>query len=320
MVDDPAAQGQPKKWDQAVMAVNAFVNDPKSGNLDVALGFFPIDTGVCDGSTYNVPNVPLARLPSPMQAQAVAMALTNNAPTRGGGGGIFGNPGSRGTPIEGALRGGENYCMVYQAQNPTEKCVVVLITDGAPNGCSQDPTVLSGIAAAAKMQSDVLTFAIGMDGADFNLLDQIATAGGSNCGATPACNVTGGTASFNAALDAIRTTVSKTTTTVQNSKLACTYSIPAPTNGDKLDPTLVNVQITRNGAVEKYGQVPDVASCPQFGGKGWYYDDNANPKSVNFCPDTCHSLETPDGGLPAGTTAPKVDVLFGCKSIPAIPA
>jgi hypothetical protein len=240
-----------------------------------------------------------------------------NAPQGNGGGG--GQPGARGTPIEGALRGGENYCLMFQAQNPAEKCVVVLITDGAPNGCNEDFTALANIAADAKMRN-VLTFAIGMDGADFKLLDQIATAGGSNCGATPSCDVRGGTASFNAALDAIRTTVSKTTTTVQNSKLACEYTIPPPTDGQKLDPDKVNVQITKDGIVGKVGRVDGVAGCAAVGNKGWYYDPPTDPKSVKFCSSTCSSIEAPDGGLPAGTTAPHVDVLFGCKTEIAIPA
>jgi hypothetical protein len=209
--------------------------------------------------------------------------------------------------------------MMYQAQNPAEKCVVVLITDGAPNGCAMDAATLAGIAADAKTRANVMTFAIGMDGADFNLLDQIATSGGSSCGATPACNVANGTTSFNDALDKIRTTVVQTQMVVQKTKVACTYDIPPPKDGQTLDRNKVNVQITNNGSVQQIGQVPSAAACGMFGNAGWYYDDDANPKSVNFCPSTCGSVETPDGGLPVGTTPPHVDVLFGCKTIIAIP-
>jgi hypothetical protein len=315
MTDTPKNASQPK-WDQATTAMKAFVADPASANLDVALGFFPIATGSCDGTNYNTPAVPLARLPSAAQVTAVTNAIAQNAPTNRGGGGA----GQSGTPIEGALRGGENYCMVYQAQNPTEKCVVVLITDGAPNGCSEDFGVISGIAADAKVRANVLTFAIGMDGADFNLLDQIATAGGSSCGATPSCNVASGTTSFNDALNAIRTTVTQTQMVVQSTKLACEYTIPMPADGEKLDRSKVNVQITQDSVSHKVGQVPDEASCASYGNAGWYYDDANNPKSVKFCPSTCSSVDVPDGGLPVGTTAPRVDVLFGCQTVSAIPA
>ncbi len=316
MNDTPKGASQ-TKWTQVTNALNAFVTDPKSNNLDVALGFFPIDSGQCDGTNYNMPTVPMGHLPSQPQATAIANAISSNAPGRGGGG--FGNPGATGTPIEGALRGGENYCMVYQAQNPQEKCVVVLMTDGAPNGCAMDSATLSGIAAAAYMQSQVLTFAIGMDGADFTLLDAIATAGHSSCGTTPSCNVANGTTSFNDALDMIRTTVVQTMMVVEKTKLACTYDIPPPQNGQTLDRNKVNVQITNNGSVQQIGQVPDAAACAMYGNAGWYYDDPTNPKSVNFCPSTCGSVETPDGGLPVGTTPPRVDVLFGCQTVVAIP-
>jgi hypothetical protein len=316
MRDTPNGASQ-NKWTQATDAVNAFMTDPKSANLDVALGFFPIDTGQCDGTNYNMPKVPMARLPSQMQAMAVASAITANAP--GGGGGGFGNPGASGTPIEGALRGGENFCMVYQAQNPTEKCVVVLITDGAPNGCAGDAATLTKIVKDASDMQHVMTFAIGMDGADFNLLDQIATAGGSSCGATPACNVNNGTTSFNDALDKIRTTVVTTMMVVQKTTLACQYNIPPPKNGQTLDPSKVNVQITKDGATQKVFQVKDAADCANFGNAGWYYDP-MNPSTVKFCPSTCGSVETPDGGVPVGTTPPRVDLLFGCKTEMAIPA
>jgi len=316
MKDTPVGSTQ-SKWTQATDAVNAFMTDPASKNLDVALGFFPISTGQCDGTSYNVPAVPLARLPNPTQAMNVANALTANSPSNRGGGGIGGQGG---TPIEGALRGGENFCMVYQANNPLEKCVVVLITDGAPNGCSMDSTVLAGVAADAKMRANVMTFAIGMDGADFNLLDQIAMAGGSSCGSTPACNVANGTTSFNDALDMIRTTVVQTQMVVQTTKLACQYDIPTPQNGQKLDRDKVNVQITKDGAVQQVLRVPDAQSCSSYGNVGWYYDDPNNPKSVNFCPSTCGSLDIPDGGVKVGSSPPRVDVLFGCATRLAPPA
>ncbi len=312
MKDTPRNATQ-DKWTQATDAMNAFVADPASAGLDVALAFFPIPSGVCDGTNYNVPKVPMARLPSAAQVTAVSAAITANAPGNGGGG-------QGGTPIEGALRGGENYCMVYQAQNPAEKCVVVLITDGAPNGCNQDFATLAGIAGSAKMQANVLTFAVGMDGADFGLLDQIATAGGSTCGSTPSCNVASGTMSLSQALNAIRTTVTQTQMVVQSTKLACEYTIPTPSNGQNLDPNKVNVQITKGGVANKVGQVPDMASCASFGNAGWYYDDPKAPKTVKFCPSTCSSLDVPDAGVPVGTEAPHVDLLFGCPSHISIPA
>src|SRR5262249_2031158 len=82
------------------------------------------------------------------------------------------------------------------------------------------------------------------------------------------------------------------------------YAIPDPMNGEKLDRNKVNVQITHDGMVDKIGQVPDMASCAQFGGKGWYYDNPADPKSVKFCSATCTSLGSPDAGLAPAAPAP----------------
>lgn len=187
---------------------------------------------------------------------------------------------------------------------------VVLITDGAPNGCNQDPVTIAAIAAEAKARADVMTFAVGMDGADFVLLDRIASAGGTNCGAAPACNVNGNGTSLVDALDKIRTTVTQPTTGGQGTKIGCQYSIPTPANGQKLDPTKLNVQITRNGTVLEIGQVAGAASCRNFANSGWYYDDPVNPKRVEFCSATCESIETPDGSA----TSSKGDILFGCQT------
>ena len=310
---DPPASGTSTKWDQAVTGMNAFVSDPQSAGLDVALAFFPIDFGTCDGSTYSTPNVPLGRLPSTTQVDAVTTAITNNAPKLGGPGG---GPGSSGTPIEGALRGAENFCMVQQAEHPDEQCVVVLITDGAPNGCAQDSATLAGIAAEANARAGIATFTVGMDGADFTLLDLIALSGASTCGATPACTVNGSGTKLIDALNKIRTVVNQPTTGGHGTTLGCQYSIPALKNGQALDPAKLNLRITTNGAVREVGQVPDMASCQAVGDEGWYYDDPGRPKSVHLCPATCRAAERTDGGVDSGTPS-TVEVLFGCKTVTA---
>jgi Mg-chelatase subunit ChlD len=101
------------------------------------------------------------------------------------------------TPTIDALTGGTDYCAQFQAQHPDERCVVVLVTDGQPNGCGLssncgggqgggndcvDPNSEAELTpiAAAGQTNGVLTFTIGMAGvtADgFALLDAIAIAG-----------------------------------------------------------------------------------------------------------------------------------------------
>lgn len=313
------------KWSQTTVAVNAFVNAPASNGIDVALGLFPLNNGTCAGGAYDTPVVPMKRILDPGQSQAVAGALSSNSP--GGGGGNNGS-GSSGTPIEGALRGAVNFCLQYQASSPTgEKCVVVLITDGAPNGCAEDQATLAGIAADGYAKAGIMTFAIGMDGADFTLLDAIAVAGHSDC--TPnvtgseSCNVTGGVTSFNDALALIRNTVTTTTTTteiqnvVQTTELPCDFAIPSPPPGQQFDRDKVNVNFV-NGASEAILRVTSAGDCPNFGDKGWYYDDPNTPTKIQLCPGTCSEVKAASGDGGTITTVngdgPRVDILLGCAS------
>ena len=65
-------------------------------------------------------------------------------------------------------------------------CVGVLITDGVPeraDGCIENYQELADIAGTAhRGPAAVRTFAVGMAGADFGLLDAVATEGGTSCG------------------------------------------------------------------------------------------------------------------------------------------
>lgn len=320
------------KWTQTTTAVNAFVTAPASNGLDVALGLFPQSAGTCTGTAYDTPVVPMKRILDPAQAQAIASALSSNAPGGGGGflGGLLGGGGGSGTPIEGALRGGVNFCLKYEAASPTgERCVLVLITDGAPNGCAGDQATLTGIVADGYAKTGLMTFTIGMDGADFTLLNAIAVAGHSDC--TPnvagneACNVTGGVQSFNDALALIRNTVTTITTTteiqnvVQTSVLPCDFAIPAAPPGEQFDRNKVNVDFV-NGVTESILRVASASDCANFGDKGWYYDDPNAPTKIELCSGTCSAVQAAsgDGGtvvsLDASIEAPRVDILLGCAS------
>jgi hypothetical protein len=238
------------------------------------------------------------------------------------------------TPTVGALIGGTDFCTAYQAANPDQKCVLVLVTDGAPNACglsanngnSVDPAsagVLTPIAANAfnNPTDSVITFTLGMNGvaADgFTLLNQIAIAGGSDC--TPntpgneACNLTsGGAQGFLDALNTIRKSVQVTTTSnqtitttvTQTSTLPCEWSIPAPTTaGQTFDPAKVNITLSSGGSSDTLGQVPTLADCPAGG--GWYYDVPSAPTRILTCPATCTTIQS--------TTDAKVSVVVGCTT------
>jgi hypothetical protein len=297
------------RWTLATQAVQAFTTDPQSVGLDVALQFFALPSGGCDGTGYNVPEVPLG--PLPQNAAAINNAYAAHLPFTD-------------TPIEPALRGAVNYCLQFESTNAQEECVAVLITDGAPSTCLQDANGLAAIAGDA-FSKGVMTYAIGMEGADFALLDGIARAGGTDC--TPggpgqeSCNVTGGGTSFIDALNTIRKTVShdvtttKTVTEVHTSELACDFQIPAPPAGQTFDPNKVNVHFLHSGTDDPVLQVPSEADCAKAGDRGWFYDNPTAPTAIKVCNGTCASIKasTGDAGVVVGDP-PEVRVLLGCET------
>jgi len=293
------------KWTTLINAITAFVNDPSSAGLDVAIQFFPPLFADCNPATYATPAVPLGRLPG--HAQAIITELNNHQPL------------TFGTPIEAALAGAEQFCTAFkQSTNrnpPDEDCVVVFMTDGDPTACSTDTNVIAGYAATAWQNSQVRTYAIGMDGAVFALLDEIAKRGNTDCdpnGAGYACNATSGSAGLSAALAAIRDTISNTVTRTETvtAPLKCEWGIPPPPEGETFDPNQVNVDLRANGTQTRLGNVASEAECATHT-NGWYYDDPSNPTRILACPDTCTAVTSP--GV-AG-----VVVAIGCATEVAVP-
>ncbi|MBN2192109.1 MAG: VWA domain-containing protein [Polyangiaceae bacterium] len=324
-MDDSAAGSRQSKWDEAVEAVTSFVNDPASDGIDVAIQYFQaVNAGrradLCDGEAHSNPAVPIGPLPD--QAEAIVDSLAATGPD--------GN-----TPTVGALTGGTQFCTEFQAAHPDERCVVVLVTDGQPNGCGLDATCPDGNSrdcvdpnaesvlvpiAAEGLEDGVVTFTIGMAGVTsegFDLLDALAAAGGSDCSPDnaggEACDVsTTGAQGFLQALNAIRDsivltdTITETVTTTLTTTLPCEWAIPDPPGGETLDPNLINVNLI-DGETILIGSVSTVDDCGRASGPAWYYDDPDAPTTVAVCPDTCDLISTSE-------TA-RVEVLFGCTRV-----
>ncbi|HVU06168.1 MAG TPA: vWA domain-containing protein [Polyangiaceae bacterium] len=306
MLDQSASMVGPK-WTAAVGAITAFLTDQKSAGLDVAFQIFPnnfppLPSGCsnCAGTDCAVPMYAMGQLPG------AAAAITGDLAQR--------LPFGLGTPIEAGLRGSTQFCASYQSAHPEEKCAVVFITDGAPSTCATGQDLVN-IAGAALTQNKVQTFTVGMDGADYTLLDQIAQAGGTDC--TPnapsfACNATD-TQSFLTALEGIRTTITVThevTHEVTHTKpVACEYSRPDVPDGKAFDKSKVNVEYTTGGVKTDVLHTDSVSTCPPEG--GWYYDDNDAPTKILVCPSTCTTITS--------LTDITFNVLFGCetKNVPA---
>jgi hypothetical protein len=289
---------QPTKWDYTLDGLNTFLNDPASAGLELGLGYFP-DAGQCDGSGYDVPSVPLGVLPE--HAPVLGASLLARQPV--------GN-----TPLEGALRGVTNYCLRFNAEHPEASCVAVLITDGAADECdARSAADLAAIAASAR-EGGVITYAAGMQGADFGVLDAIGAAGGGDCDPEQpgfACDLTANRQALVAALDSIRDRTRtqlriERHTEVQREVLPCQWQLPPAPSGAALDPERVNVRLSLGGeAQDALPKVVDSASCNASG--GWYYDDALAPSQVLACPVTCAALQA--------ESQARVDLLLGCKTV-----
>jgi hypothetical protein len=312
-----------------VASLQEFVTSPESAGVDVAIQYFnppdqgrgggvpAVDDDVCTGVFHSTPDVPMGRLPDNAQA------LVDSLDAAGANGT---------TPTVGALAGGVQYCEDFQAQNPDEHCVVVLVTDGLPHGCGLcqmdqamgcfDPASLDTLAplAAAGLAAGVQTFTVAMDGVPaegFTLLDAIAAAGGTDC--TPpdpgneSCNVSStGSAGLVETLTAIREsvtvteTVTEVETVTETETLECQWGIPAPPEDQgALNPDRVNVTLALDGGdPEIITSVESEADCATTGGVGWYYDNPEAPTIIFACPESCATIQNAED--------PSIQILLGC--------
>jgi hypothetical protein len=91
-------------------------------------------------------------------------------------------------------------------------------------------------------------------------------------------------------------------------KLGCEFAYPKSTSGQQTDPTRVAVHYTPGkGAKKTLTQVTDASKCASIP-DAWYYDDNANPTKILFCPTTCAAAGADTDG--------KLEVAVGCKAPP----
>jgi hypothetical protein len=288
------------RWDLASSALTGFFADPAAGGLQVALRFFPHDSPApgcndeaCDVAACAQPVVPLATLAAePADAHEAALVAASVAaapPARLPGQGM--NVGSQGTPISAALGGALSWAAAQRMAAPEESAVVVLVTDGQPNGCEEDIETIAGLAQNAFATSQIRTYAIGLTGSRESDMDAIAAAGGTTKGIFISDGATAKQDLLNA-LAAIRGSV-----------LDCDFEMPKASNGMQVDPTKVNVKYTPAGGTQMtLGRVPDMAGCGTA--PGWYYDNELNPTRILLCPASCNSASVEVDAT--------LEVLLGC--------
>jgi hypothetical protein len=201
------------------------------------------------------------------------------------------------TPTSAALQGAVDHAKTWQTAHPDHVVVAVLATDGDPTECDTDLNNINAIAAgAANGNPKIRTFVIGV-GSSLSALNGIAAAGGTQSAFIVDTNQNTNQ-QFLAALNAI-----------QGSALSCSYTVPVPTMGTP-DYGAVNVQYTpgNGGSPVLIPNVSDKAHCPAQG-DAWYYDNPAAPTQIILCDPSCNKIEADTMG--------KVDVVLGCKTVPA---
>jgi hypothetical protein len=302
MNDKPVPPQTMTKWAQASAAMRTFFASPSTAGMQVWLRLFPkgnCSKSSCDGEQSPYPNtvaacsqpgVPLGALtaaaaPADAQEQALVAALPANA-TLGGTNG--------GTPMSAALQGVENAAATYAQANPAQAphTVVVLVTDGTPNGCAANvnPDV-ANIAAAALSANGIKTYAIGLLGSNQADMDAIAMSGGTSMGVF----LGNGGNTQQQLLDAFGA--------IQAANASCDFDVPAPPAGLTLNPNTVNVNYTDGaGMTTTFPEVSGAAACGTTG--AWYYTNGTS--HITLCTSACTTVQADPGA--------KVDVLFGCDS------
>jgi len=195
-----------------------------------------------------------------------------------------------GTPMSATLRTITSRLRSERMRHPMH---LVLVTDGEPNHCQSSVDSVATEAAAAA--ADVKTYVIGVGDALSNL-NKIAAAGGT--GQAILVSTSSSTTisdSFKAALG-----------TIASQALSCDYKIPAPPNGQSIDPNKVNVRYSATGGAGT--TLTYSANCAT---DGWHYDSASGPSKIILCPSTCDRVMKDKGA--------KIDVFFGCAVKGGIP-
>ena len=280
-----------EKWDAATKALRSFADRSEVVGMKMGVQFFPPLTAgdECNGSAYKNLAVPIAALP-----ENVITIQQKLLATQANGGG---------TPMRSGLEGSIGAMRDFLEANPLHEGVVILVTDGDPTSCGAVSAVVGAATGGAKPPSGaraVRTFAVGMDGATFGNLDQIASAGG---GFPKAFNVGAGATAQTALVNALEE--------VRTGALGCEYVLPLPPPEKgilDLDSVVVEFTPGQNDPKASIRRVPDKAACGATTG-GYYYDDPKAPKRVVLCPASCDSVR-------GAAAAAKIELAFGCIQRP----
>lgn len=264
--------GPESRWAQAKTALTAFFGSAESKGITASVIPFPYAEPACNPTSY-------------AKALIGDIALPDTGKIKGALDGLY--PSGL-TPTREALTGAMSYAEGVMARTG-ERTVVVLATDGLPEGCVGND-IASASAVARSGSSRVPTYVIGVGGGLVNL-NQLAASGGTGqawlVGQSTAASVG---RELLAAMENIR-----------RSNAGCSYKIPPPPAGKALDARQVNVEI--NAGTPSARTIRYSADCAEA---GWHYDDAKKPTRIDLCPAACQSVVS-DSTL-------RLSVVFGCAT------
>jgi hypothetical protein len=166
--DCQLGSNQTSKWCRGITALSGYLKSQGSKDHAAALQFFPLDghtqAQCATGDGYHVAKFPATgweTLPSTNFDAVLNAAGPVDFP---------------GTPTEAAIRGLTRFTDANRRGGRVT--IGILITDGNPNGCNQDLQDLAALLQAHNTATKVRTYVIGMTGADFENLEEIAKGGG----------------------------------------------------------------------------------------------------------------------------------------------
>jgi uncharacterized protein YegL len=251
-------------------------------------------TDDCDANACAQPLVDIGPLtmdaaPTDVQEQKLVDAINMSAPPD-----TATLPMNPQTPTSAALQGAVNWATTYETAHPTEKTVIVLITDGEPAGCDEVPADIANIAATAYMSASAIqTYVIGLGGLNSTALNQIAAAGGTQTAFTVS-------ASMDSTTELLNELVS-----IQGQALKCNLDVPkSDSAGKMIDPNFIDVDY-KSGDNGTPSAVPLVSSSDKCGtDQGWYFDNPTAPTQIMLCPATCDTVSK--------DSMAKVDIIVGC--------
>jgi len=253
----PASDSVVTPWTVATREIEAFVRDPRSAEILLALRYFGDD---CSPESYQAPNILAGELPA--QGDAIVRSLQATLPLAG-------------TATRPALEGSLAYARREAEQRANTRVVIVMITDGYPDeeDCEDNSTdAVSRVAALGfnglpSIPTYVFVAVTGLE------LGAVAGAGGTGQTILADLQRTG---TLTKALNALRD--------AELATLRCSYDLLPTLSAQPGWPE--SVTLTSDSAA--IAQVPGKELCSDAS-DGWYYDP-ASPTRIVACPRTCARL------------------------------